>query len=102
MVEQAINCYRAFTKFAPSLKGYPLYAFYTGKNNINKPDSLLGPPSRFLLVIFNKETQRIDGNFMFQLLLPYGKCQRVMITYNFHELIFIDHDISNQARASIR
>jgi len=51
--------------------------FYTGKEGIVKPHSLSNPPSRFLLLTFNKNAPEIDSEIILQLLEPFGKCNKV-------------------------
>jgi len=77
-VEQAIQCYESFTKFPPAIRGLPLYAHYTGKDLIIKPNSLIGPPSRFLLMVLENPPINFDPSFIAMILRPYGKCLQII------------------------
>ncbi len=59
------------------IRGLPLYAHYTGKDIITKPNSLIGPPSRFLLMIFDNPPLNFDASFVNMILRPFGKCLQV-------------------------
>lgn len=61
------------------IRGLPLYAHYTGKDIITKPNSLIGPPSRFLLMIFDNPPLNFDASFVNMILRPFGKCLQVTL-----------------------
>ena len=65
----------------PLIKKNSLHVFYTGKTSIVKPNTLLSPASRFLLIVFQKYYVVINNQFIQQILSPFGQCAKVIYQY---------------------
>jgi len=99
-VEQAQRCYESFKAFPTTLRGYTLYVFYTGKDDIDKANAVLNSPSRFLHLIFHKLTFNLDPNFITQLLSAYGKCMKVLVLSPQSNQVFVElEDVGQAMRA---
>jgi hnRNP-L/PTB/hephaestus splicing factor len=96
-VEQAQRCYESFKTFPTTLRGYSLYVFYTGKDDIDKANALPNSPSRFLHLIFHKLGFNLDPNFISQLVCAYGKCMRVLILSPQANQVFVEMEDVGQA-----
>jgi len=96
-VEHAQRCFESFSKIPATIRGHPLYVFHTGKDKITKSTGLVNPPSRFLLLAFNKVTFNIDKNIIAQLLGSYGRCVKIIALQTKNLQYFVEMEDVTQA-----
>ena len=73
----AKECYRAFVEHGAYLKGTRIFVFYTGKNEIIKPDKRPGKFTSVYLMLIIYTNSFVTSELIEKILGAYGKVLKV-------------------------
>ncbi len=79
----AKECYRAFAENGAFLKGAKIFVFYTGKNEIVKPDKRPGKFTSVYLMLVIYTSSFITSDLVYKILGAFGTVLKVSENYNF-------------------